>query len=73
MAAADQGVLRANAVPNYDDIDSRGTLVMKAKTRRFAAAFDGQLPNGAIVLEAGCGIGQLTNFRSGSGRKSLHK
>ncbi|HEX3339469.1 MAG TPA: class I SAM-dependent methyltransferase [Pseudolabrys sp.] len=62
MAAADQGVLRANAVPDYDDIDSRETLVMKGKTRRFAAALDRQLPNDAIVLEAGCGTGQLTNF-----------
>jgi SAM-dependent methyltransferase len=48
--------------PNYDDIDSRETLVMKARQGRFAAALDAQLPEGAIVLEAGCGTGQLTNF-----------
>jgi SAM-dependent methyltransferase len=48
--------------PNYDDIDSRETLVMKARQGRFAAALDEQLPEGAIVLEAGCGTGQLTNF-----------
>jgi hypothetical protein len=41
--------------PNYDDIDSRETLVMKARQGRFAAALDAQLPEGAIVLEAGCG------------------
>jgi SAM-dependent methyltransferase len=48
--------------PNYDDIDSRETLVMKARQGRFAAALDEQLPEGAIVFEAGCGTGQLTNF-----------
>jgi SAM-dependent methyltransferase len=48
--------------PNYDDIDSRETLVLKARQGRFAAALDEQLPEGAIVLEAGCGTGQLTNF-----------
>jgi SAM-dependent methyltransferase len=48
--------------PNYDDIDSRETLVIKARQGRFAAALDEQLPEGAIVLEAGCGTGQLTNF-----------
>jgi SAM-dependent methyltransferase len=48
--------------PNYDDIDSRETLVTKAGQGRFAAALDEQLPEGAIVLEAGCGTGQLTNF-----------
>ena len=48
--------------PNYDDIDSRETLVIKARQGGFAAALDEQLPDGAIVLEAGCGTGQLTNF-----------
>jgi uncharacterized protein YbaR (Trm112 family) len=48
--------------PNYDDIDSRETLVIKARQGSFAAALDEQLPEGAIVLEAGCGTGQLTNF-----------
>jgi SAM-dependent methyltransferase len=48
--------------PNYDDIESRESLVIKARNGRFAAALDEQLPEGAIVLEAGCGTGQLTNF-----------
>ena len=48
--------------PNYDDIDSRETLVLKARQGRFAAALDEQIPEAAIVLEAGCGTGQLTNF-----------
>ena len=48
--------------PNYDDLDSREMLAMKARQGVFAAALDEQLPPGAIVLEAGCGTGQLTNF-----------
>ena len=48
--------------PNYDDIESRESLVTKARHGRFAAALDEQLPEGAIVLDAGCGTGQLTNF-----------
>jgi SAM-dependent methyltransferase/uncharacterized protein YbaR (Trm112 family) len=48
--------------PNYDDLDSRESLVAKLREGHFAAALDEQLPSGAIVLEAGCGTGQLTNF-----------
>lgn len=48
--------------PNYDDLNSRESLVAKSREGFFAAALDEQLPNGAIVLEAGCGTGQLTNF-----------
>jgi len=48
--------------PNYDDLDSRESLARKARTGVFAAMLDEQLPDGAVVLEAGCGTGQLTNF-----------
>ena len=48
--------------PNYDDLDSRESLIAKSREGLFAAALDEQLPDGAIVLEAGCGTGQLTNF-----------
>jgi SAM-dependent methyltransferase len=48
--------------PNYDDLDSREMLAMKARQGVFAAALDEQLPPDAVVLEAGCGTGQLTNF-----------
>jgi uncharacterized protein YbaR (Trm112 family) len=48
--------------PNYDNLDSRESLAAKAKRGRFAAMLDEQLPPGAVVLEAGCGTGQLTNF-----------
>lgn len=48
--------------PNYDDLNSRESLIAKSRAGLFAAALDEQLPDGAIVLEAGCGTGQLTNF-----------
>ncbi|HET8550697.1 MAG TPA: class I SAM-dependent methyltransferase [Bryobacteraceae bacterium] len=48
--------------PNYDDTDSRESLRLKASRGLFARLLDEQLPDGAVVLEAGCGTGQLTNF-----------
>ncbi|HYM30299.1 MAG TPA: methyltransferase domain-containing protein [Candidatus Cybelea sp.] len=48
--------------PNYDDMDSRESLVDKAGRGLFAALLDRQIPPGALVLEAGCGTGQLSNF-----------
>jgi SAM-dependent methyltransferase len=50
--------------PNYDDFDSAGSLVEKARRGMFAKLLDEQLPIGARVLEAGCGTGQLTQFLS---------
>src|SRR3954453_20652721 len=54
----------ATPFPNYDDFDSAGSLVEKARKGVFAKLLDDQLPVGARVLEAGCGTGQLTNFLS---------
>jgi SAM-dependent methyltransferase len=51
-----------NPFPNYDDIDSEETLVEKARKGVFARLLDEQIPQGAFVLEVGCGTGQLTNF-----------
>jgi SAM-dependent methyltransferase len=48
--------------PNYDDLDSRDSLRAKARDGLFARLLDEQLPAGALVLEAGCGTGQLSNF-----------
>lgn len=50
--------------PNYDDFDSAGSLVEKARKGLFAKLLDDQIPIGARVLEAGCGTGQLTAFLS---------
>lgn len=51
-----------NPFPNYDDIDSEQTLMEKARKGVFAKLLDEQIPQGAFVLEVGCGTGQLTNF-----------
>ncbi len=48
--------------PNYDDLDSRESLQQKARIGVFARLLDEQLPPEVIVLEVGCGTGQLTNF-----------
>ena len=48
--------------PNYDDLDSRESLERKARRNVFAALLNAQIPKRAVVLEAGCGTGQLTNF-----------
>src|SRR5688572_24388843 len=48
--------------PNYDDLDSRESLRTKAQRGVFARLLDKQLPRSAMVLEAGCGTGQLSNF-----------
>src|SRR5262249_15277844 len=48
--------------PNYDDLDNRERLKASARRSVFAALLDEQIPPGAVVLEVGCGTGQLTNF-----------
>lgn len=48
--------------PNYEDLDSSYSLREKAKKGIFARLLDEQIPYGSMVLEAGCGTGQLSNF-----------
>jgi SAM-dependent methyltransferase/uncharacterized protein YbaR (Trm112 family) len=48
--------------PNYDDLDSRESLQQKARLGLFARLLDEQIAPDVLVLEAGCGTGQLTNF-----------
>jgi SAM-dependent methyltransferase len=57
--------------PNYDGLDSRASLVEKAGRGVFASQLDDQLPDGALVLEAGCGTGQLSNFLGMSWRRKV--
>jgi SAM-dependent methyltransferase len=54
----------ANPFPNYDEFDSAGSLIDKARAGLFARLLDEQIPFGARVIECGCGTGQLTNFLS---------
>lgn len=51
-----------NPFPNYDELDSRHSLSQKARRSILPALLDDQIPRGALILEAGCGTGQLTNF-----------
>ena len=51
-----------NPFPNYDDLDTSESLMQKARRGVFGKLLDEQIPQGALVLEAGCGTGQLTNF-----------
>jgi SAM-dependent methyltransferase len=51
-----------NPFPNYDDLDSRESLAVKARRGIFARLLDEQIPCDSLVLEVGCGTGQLTNF-----------
>jgi SAM-dependent methyltransferase len=52
----------ANPFPNYDDLDSIGTLREKAQRGIFAKMLNEQIPFRCRILEVGCGTGQLTNF-----------
>ena len=54
--------------PNYDEFDSVGSMVQKARRGMFAKMLDDQVPPGTKVLECGCGTGQLSNFLSISNR-----
>ena len=49
-----------NPFPDYEDCDSVGSLVERAKADIFANILDSEIPLGARVLEVGCGTGQLS-------------
>ncbi len=57
--------------PDYDEFDSLGSLISKAKKSVFAKALDDNLPFGAKILEVGCGTGQMTNYLSSAYRKAI--
>jgi len=48
--------------PNYDDLDGRESLLTKLRRGVFERLLDEQLGRPMMVLEAGCGTGQLSNF-----------
>ena len=48
--------------PNYDGLDSSGSLIQKAERSVFVKLLGEQIPLGVRILEVGCGTGQLTNF-----------
>jgi SAM-dependent methyltransferase len=54
----------ATPFPDYDEFDSVRSLIAKSRQGRFGKLLDDQVPPGTLVLECGCGTGQLTNFLS---------
>lgn len=50
------------AFPNYDDCDTPALLMEKARKGVFAESINNSIPMGAMVLDIGCGTGQLTNY-----------
>ena len=61
----------ANPFPNYDEMESVGSLIEKSLARGFPEMLNRSIPPHATVLEAGCGTGQLGNFLSIAGRRVL--
>lgn len=51
-----------NPFPNYDELDSAGSLIEKAERSGFVRLLGEQIPLGTKILEVGCGTGQLTNY-----------
>lgn len=68
VTAIVQAFYEKTPFPNYDDFDSIGSLVEKARHGLFAKLLDDQVPHNAGVLEVGCGTGQLSNFLSVANR-----
>lgn len=54
--------------PGYERVDTAQRLVEKARRGIFAKLLDDQIPSNAMVLEIGCGTGQLSNFLAIRGR-----
>ena len=52
----------ANSYPKYSDEDSRDSLRERYAALPLARLLNDQVPAGTLVLDAGCGTGQLANF-----------
>ncbi len=48
--------------PNYDGLDTRDSLRNKVRASVVARLLNDQIPNRALILDIGCGTGQMTNF-----------
>ncbi len=57
--------------PNYNDLDSVSSLRAKAEKSVFARLLDEQIPYDAKILEVGCGTGQLSNYLSIAGQRTM--
>jgi len=57
-----------NPFPNYDEMESLGSLIEKSLARGFPELLNRAIAPHASVLEVGCGTGQLGNFLSVANR-----
>lgn len=57
--------------PNYEDLDSISSFRKKAEQSVFARLLDDQISYDSRVLEVGCGTGQLSNYLSITGERSV--
>lgn len=71
VTEAIQSFYEKTPFPNYDDTDDVGTLLDRARRGYFARLLDEQIPFGSLVVECGCGTGQLSNFLSVGNRTVL--
>ena len=46
--------------PNYDNVESFGSLLDKSRRSIFVKKLDDEIPMGSNILEAGCGTGQMS-------------
>jgi SAM-dependent methyltransferase len=60
-----------NPFPDYEDLESVGSLISKSRARGFPEMLNRSISPNARVLEVGCGTGQLGNFLSIAGRRVL--
>jgi 2-polyprenyl-3-methyl-5-hydroxy-6-metoxy-1,4-benzoquinol methylase len=68
VTVAMQDFYNRNPFPNYDEMESIGSLVEKSLARGFPELLNRAIAPHARVLEVGCGTGQLGNFLSIAGR-----
>lgn len=54
--------------PNYDDIENYSSLIDKSEKSILPKLLDEQIPYKSLILEVGCGTGQLSNFLKRYGR-----
>jgi SAM-dependent methyltransferase len=66
-----QDFYNRNPFPNYDEMESIGSLVEKSLARGFPELLNRAIAPHARILEVGCGTGQLGNFLSIAGRDVL--
>jgi len=66
-----QDFYSAHPFPNYDEMESIGSLVEKSLARGFPELLNRAIPPHARVLEVGCGTGQLGSFLSIASRMVL--